>query len=199
VAGLAVLRRRLRTALDDAALPRGCDGGERLLLVMEELASNALRHGRPPVTVTLTISRLGWVVVVSDTATDRPPVPAPDRDPSDGGMGLSLVARLCRAHGWVIEGDRKSVWARVPFLEPVEEDHARKVRRRSLTVIARLSDTAARTAGIMDEVAARADAAGRADVALRYRGAATRARLDVARARQVVLATAPPSPRLPVG
>jgi anti-sigma regulatory factor (Ser/Thr protein kinase) len=199
VAGLAALRRRLRTALDDHVLPAGTDDGERLMLVVEELVSNALRHGGPPVGVTLTTLRLGWLVAVSDTATDQAPVPALDRDPADGGMGLALVGRLCRAHGWMVEGDHKIVWARVPFLEPVPADRARAVRCRARSLVAGLTDTAARTAGILDALAATQDAAGRADLARRYRGAATRARLDAERARQVALISAPPAPRLPVG
>ncbi len=50
-AALAALRRRLRAALDDGALPTGDDAGGRLLVVVEELVSNALRHGRAPVRV----------------------------------------------------------------------------------------------------------------------------------------------------
>lgn len=197
LAGLAELRRRLRTAMDDAVLPTGADDGERLLLVVEELASNALRHGRPPVQVTLSTHHLGWLVIVSDAATDQGPAPAPDRDPALGGMGLALVARICRAHGWVVEGDHKIVWARVPYLEQVGACRAHEVSRRSRSLVARLTDTATRTAGILEAVAAREDAAGRTDVAGRYRGAATRARLDVERARRLGATAPPPAPRQP--
>src|SRR6476469_1709295 len=69
---LAGLRRRLRTALDDGILPTGSDDGERLLLVVEELVSNALRHGRSPVHVHITAHARGWVTAVSDAAADQP-------------------------------------------------------------------------------------------------------------------------------
>ena len=84
---------------------------DELLLVYEELTSNGLRHGRSPVFVRVAATGDGWLVDVTDAAVDHPPVPAVDRDPADGGLGLPLVARLCRAHGWIVDDGRKHVWA----------------------------------------------------------------------------------------
>src|SRR4051812_2947276 len=55
-ATLTATRMDLAARLHDGLGPPGADEGtiERLLLVYEELASNALRHGRPPVCVELT-------------------------------------------------------------------------------------------------------------------------------------------------
>jgi two-component sensor histidine kinase len=80
--------------------------------VVEELLSNALRHGRLPVTASVTAPRHGWLVAVSDNATDRPPAHGLDRDPAHGGMGLSLVARLCGRTSTVPGGFRSKVVAR---------------------------------------------------------------------------------------
>src|SRR3954452_19119026 len=113
-ADLTRLRRELRAAV--GRLPEQDDDGEgldRLLLVFEELASNGLRHGRPPVRILLATVPTGWLIDVSDAAADRPPVPARARDAAAGGMGLPLVARLAAAHGWTAHGDRKHVWARI--------------------------------------------------------------------------------------
>jgi anti-sigma regulatory factor (Ser/Thr protein kinase) len=101
------LREEVLTRADDP----DDDALERLLLAFEELASNGLRHGRPPVEVHVTATEGGWLIDVSDSAPDRPPTPALGRDAADGGLGLYLVARLCAAHGWTVQHGRKHVWA----------------------------------------------------------------------------------------
>jgi anti-sigma regulatory factor (Ser/Thr protein kinase) len=116
-AELSAHRGRLRTALLNGARPAGCDDEdvERLLLAFEELGSNGLRHGRPPVRMTVASSGEGWLLEVSDAAVDVPPAPAVGRDPSHGGLGLYLIARLCVAHGWNVRDGRKHVWGRIGF------------------------------------------------------------------------------------
>jgi len=84
---------------------------DELMLVFEELTSNGLRHGRPPVSVRVVAASGGWLVDVIDAAVERPPLPAIDRDPARGGLGLYLVARLALAHGWTVDDGRKHVWA----------------------------------------------------------------------------------------
>ena len=97
-AELSALRRALRGTLVNQPGPAGTgdDDVERLLLAVEELVSNGLRHGRTPVRVVVTTTSSGWVLDVSDAAPDRPPAPAIGRDAADGGMGLPLVARCAR-------------------------------------------------------------------------------------------------------
>ena len=119
--GLAQLsdqRGQLRGLLGERSRAPGAgpDDGDRLLLVFEELASNGLRHGRPPVRAVVVTLPSGWLVEVSDAAVDESPEPAVDRDAADGGMGLFLVARLAAAYGWVVRDGRKSVWARIDIV-----------------------------------------------------------------------------------
>lgn len=121
LAELTSHRRRLASALHAEARPADIDEGavERLLLVYEELGSNALRHGRGPVRMVLTAVDRYWLLVVSDAAADVQPLPAIGRDASEGGLGLYLVARVCGAHGWTVGPDgRKQVWAQI--------DHTRR-------------------------------------------------------------------------
>jgi hypothetical protein len=77
-AELTGLRRQLRPALQNGSLPGGDDDdAERLLLTFEELASNGLRHGAPPVRV---------VVTAADSGCWRYPTPpsiGPRPQPSD--------------------------------------------------------------------------------------------------------------------
>ena len=112
---LTTLRRQLQIALRDGPLAIGADAEivEAMLLAFEELASNGLRHGRPPVQVMVTAAGSGWLLEVSDAADDLPPTPALGRDPAQGGLGLHLVARLCPTHGWIPRNGRKHVWAHV--------------------------------------------------------------------------------------
>lgn len=122
LAELTLQRVGLRATLQATAPLVGEDELEWLLLVVEELASNGLRHGRPPVTVAVAVSTDGWLVSVTDAAVDRPPVPAVGRDAAYGGLGLPLVSRLSTERGWCVDGPRKHVWAlvdRVRASEPV--------------------------------------------------------------------------------
>lgn len=116
-ADLTAHRRELATALSGGSRPATVDEGavERLLLVFEELASNALRHGRAPVVVELTTFDQFWLLTVSDAAGDRPPALAVGRDAARGGLGLYMVARLCGTYGWTTAGTRKQVWARIDY------------------------------------------------------------------------------------
>jgi hypothetical protein len=36
------------------------------------------------------------------------------RDPSEGGLGLYLIAELATAHGWYVRDRTKHVWAVLP-------------------------------------------------------------------------------------
>ena len=134
LADLRALRGQLRTEFGGGGRPSGAsaDDVDRLLLVFEELVSNALRHGHGPVGVVVTASGPGWLVEVSDADGGSPPAPAVDRDPALGGLGLYLVAQISGAHGWRREDDgRKVVWALVEVTgEPGASAPATVPRRR---------------------------------------------------------------------
>jgi anti-sigma regulatory factor (Ser/Thr protein kinase) len=108
-------RTALRSEVLAAKVPPGdiADGLERLLLAYEELASNGLRHGQAPVSASVTAAGDGWLIDVADAAVDHSPVPAVDRDPAHGGLGLLLITRLCRTYGWSVSSGRKHVWGYV--------------------------------------------------------------------------------------
>jgi two-component sensor histidine kinase len=111
---LAKLRARLRRSLTGSATvvhPEREHWSERLVLITDELTSNALRHGGLPVATALSRRHDRWLVTVSDSSTKVPPAPAQGRDPGLGGFGLYLVADLSAGHGWSIERGQKSVWA----------------------------------------------------------------------------------------
>jgi anti-sigma regulatory factor (Ser/Thr protein kinase) len=117
LADLTRCRRRLTAALHAESRPPDADEGavERLLLTLEELASNALRHGDAPVRLAITAYDMYWLLEVSDAAPHRPPAPAVGRDAAQGGLGLYLVSRVAGAHGWIDDGHRKTTWARIDY------------------------------------------------------------------------------------
>jgi anti-sigma regulatory factor (Ser/Thr protein kinase) len=111
----ADLRRRLRSAGCDDASGDGDPVSDRILLAVDELASNALRHGAEPVHARVMATADGWQIDISDGATDQGPHTAIGRDPALGGMGLHLVAELSTGHGWAVIAGRKHVWASLPL------------------------------------------------------------------------------------
>lgn len=113
---LSAVRRQvgafLRSSLDRAIdADRTEDAVDRAVLVIDELTSNALRHGRPPSDLHLGDEPGRWTVVVTDAAPDVVPVPAVDRPAGAGGYGLYVVADLTAAHGVHYDDGRKMVWA----------------------------------------------------------------------------------------
>ncbi|SDY56169.1 Anti-sigma regulatory factor (Ser/Thr protein kinase) [Geodermatophilus africanus] len=108
VAELPLVRAQVRAHL---AGPRQGDLRDRLVLALDEMASNALRHGGGRVRATVRPLAGAWLVEVRDGAPDTPPTPAVGRDPSEGGLGLYLIAELAADHGWYVTGGTKYVWA----------------------------------------------------------------------------------------
>jgi anti-sigma regulatory factor (Ser/Thr protein kinase) len=109
----AVVRRHVdgRALLQDA---RGADLRDQLVLALDEMASNALRHGGGRVRASVRLTTESYLIEVSDAATSVPPRPAVGRDPSEGGLGLYLIAELATDHGWYVREGAKHVWALLP-------------------------------------------------------------------------------------
>jgi anti-sigma regulatory factor (Ser/Thr protein kinase) len=81
------------------------------LLLVSELATNALRHAGTDFEVVISLTRRGVRICVGDDNPRRPgsPVVRPHHD-AEGGRGLVLVEEL--ADRWGVEGDPpgKVVW-----------------------------------------------------------------------------------------
>src|SRR5690348_6954566 len=75
---LPAVRASLRDRLSDVGFtPDGEYGAcEQLILAFDELASNAIRHGECPVVATVVAGSGGWLLDVSDQASDTMPAPA---------------------------------------------------------------------------------------------------------------------------
>ncbi|MEU8240741.1 ATP-binding protein [Actinoplanes missouriensis] len=122
--GLRHLRTALRRAVeelggpgapaDGSGLPDEDDVSERIAVVATELATNALRHGRPPVEVCL--SRLGERLVLDASDHDLRAEPQFDveRPLGQGGLGLLLARTFAIEVGWYRDSAAKHVWASFP-------------------------------------------------------------------------------------
>ncbi|MDX3385696.1 ATP-binding protein [Streptomyces niveiscabiei] len=116
---LAAARARTdcRKFLLTCGTPVDDDFAGELTLVVDELITNAVTHGRVPGTtgrqVRLTISRDGdlFRVEVRDTQSDKMPELRKARDDEDRGRGLALVDSLASTWGVVSEVIGKTVWA----------------------------------------------------------------------------------------
>ncbi|HZG05528.1 MAG TPA: ATP-binding protein [Streptomyces sp.] len=78
-----------------------------VVLVVSELVSNALRHGRGAPVLRLAGEAERVRVEVSD---DSPVLPAPRQSGPDGGWGLTVIERLAVAWGVSGRDTGKTVW-----------------------------------------------------------------------------------------
>ena len=110
----AELRRHTSTTSPDATM--SADLRDQLILALDEMASNALRHGGGDVRAAVRLTDDAYLIEVSDEAATAPPAPAVGRDPSEGGLGLYLIAEMAAGHGWYVRNGQKHVWALLPRL-----------------------------------------------------------------------------------
>ena len=111
VEAVPLTRRRLSVVLGEWGLtgePR-----EDVLLVVTELLSNAVDHGRGPVRLTVELRSGSVRIEVHDTAPG-PPRPQPLDPYAVRGRGLQMVEALSSRWGWTDGPAGKIVWADVP-------------------------------------------------------------------------------------
>ena len=83
------------------------------VLLTSELVTNAVRHARTEVVVTLCDAGVGVRIEVTDDAPGTPVLGRPDVDATSG-RGLSLVNHVADSWGVVRHpGDGKTVWLEV--------------------------------------------------------------------------------------
>jgi anti-sigma regulatory factor (Ser/Thr protein kinase) len=115
IAELPRVRAELRRQTSSGAqTPAGADQRDQLILALDEMASNALRHGGGEVRAAVRMTSDAYLIEVTDAAVSVPPSPAVGRDPSEGGLGLYLIAEMATAHGWYADEEHKHVWALLP-------------------------------------------------------------------------------------
>ncbi len=87
-----------------------------ILLVVAELAANAIQYAPGPFGLTMRRTYDGVHVTLSDTST-TPPAPRPFHrgDGKDGGIGWYLIQTLCDQVSVVVREDGKDVHAFLPW------------------------------------------------------------------------------------
>jgi anti-sigma regulatory factor (Ser/Thr protein kinase) len=106
---------RVRHAVTTALTSLGVSDDERdvVALLVSELVTNAIRHGRPPLTVRAKHTD-GSVTVGVEDASSTVPVPVKDTSwDANGGRGLHLVEALADGWGVTRNGNGKRVWFRL--------------------------------------------------------------------------------------
>ncbi len=85
---------------------------EDAMLVADELVTNAIRHGRPPISLTVRPDPAGVLIEVLDCGPGRPVHRKVDEH-ADRGRGLDIVDRL--SDDWGVEpvDGGKRVWSRL--------------------------------------------------------------------------------------
>ncbi|GAA3957793.1 ATP-binding protein [Actinoplanes auranticolor] len=118
---LRPLRLGLRAALSAHGLVDPAPADEivdRVVLVATELASNALRHGRPPAVVRLLRCDDGrFVVDVADHDLAGVPKLAGIHLAGVGGRGLHIVRTLALDLCWYATATTKHIWASFPVAD----------------------------------------------------------------------------------
>jgi two-component sensor histidine kinase len=114
-AQLAGLRAQLRSLAGLWALPEDCT--DRLLLIVNELVSNAIDHARTTCAITVRRTRSLVRVLVADDSPLPPRIPPQDVNAARG-RGLQLVKALASRWGWTARQRGKTVWAVVNCSQP---------------------------------------------------------------------------------
>ncbi|WP_240957780.1 ATP-binding protein [Streptomyces chilikensis] len=120
--GVRLARRLTAVRLDAWGIPYGSDAHDAIVLIVAELAANAVRHGCVPgrdfhLLVHAPADTDVVRVEVTDTRAERlPRRPSPSRAADaeeENGRGLILVSHLASAWGWRprLSGPGKTVWA----------------------------------------------------------------------------------------
>jgi anti-sigma regulatory factor (Ser/Thr protein kinase) len=107
--GASFARRAMARAADLWLLDR--DMTDTALLLVSELATNAIRHGTPPIRLSLRLDRDRLRVEVSDSSPALPELSHPEPD-QVGGRGLQIVQLLAARWGASASTRRlgKTVW-----------------------------------------------------------------------------------------
>jgi two-component sensor histidine kinase len=114
-AQLGSLRAQLRYLASAWALPEDCT--DRILMIVNELVSNAIDHARTSCEITVRHTRSLVRVLAADGSPLAPRLPPFDVNAARG-RGLQMVEALASRWGWTRRRRGKTVWATVDCSQP---------------------------------------------------------------------------------
>ncbi len=109
-AGMA--RRLVREVLTQAGASHLMDDA---MLVMSELATNAVRYGAAPIRAHAGIEGGSLILAVQDSRASDLPYPKVLTATEPNGRGMHLVAAMASRWGWDRNANSKVVWAEIPL------------------------------------------------------------------------------------
>jgi anti-sigma regulatory factor (Ser/Thr protein kinase) len=125
----ARLRRWVRSTLEQQAVAADGDAPrvsvDDVVLVVDELVTNAGEHAEGWVTVDLVPRTDGVVVAVSDPSTDTPAVFRSAEPWDESGRGLLVVSALSPQWGVLVAPTMKTVWSWLPAPGPIRQPMGR--------------------------------------------------------------------------
>lgn len=107
--------------LDDEAV-------ETIGLIASELITNAVVHGRGPVSVAL-YHRPGHLIIDVLDGNRAVPLVGTAGNEDESGRGVALVCRLAERSGWELTDHGKRVWAEIAIPKPAPAIRATVLRR----------------------------------------------------------------------
>lgn len=105
-------RRLVRETLAEVGAEHVMDDA---MLVMSELATNAVRYGAEPIQAHATVENNNLILAVQDGRASDLPYPKVLTATEPNGRGMHLVAAMASRWGWDRSEHSKVVWAEIPL------------------------------------------------------------------------------------
>lgn len=105
-------RRLVRDVLEKVRATQILDDA---LLIVSELATNAVRYGAGPISAHISVDDRALTIAIQDARASDLPYPRVLTQTEPDGRGMHLVSAMASRWGWHRNQDSKVVWAELPL------------------------------------------------------------------------------------